>query len=354
MSRNVGFGGVLKILVLLAVIVVGSIKINSINFKSYSDMLARDELDEAQTQTPESIRTPSKTGNAQTPSVTAFPEATPETTGHVSQKPSETFAAPSPMPTAQPSPSPTPDVIESDDVVVQPGEAFIDFSSAGLGHIYCAFNTKKYTLLMTEHNGVIEYTDIKHDGTLERVSLTMGSGNYSVVIYENVSGNSFRTIEAASFTAMIENEHMPYLLPTTMVYYESSMQCIQTASWLAANESTPEDKAEAIYRWVVENVDYDFDIYGTLEAGYIPDAEYTFLNKRGICYDFAVLFAAMCRSQQIPCKVAHGYSDNVTGFHAWNEVYFGGQYHIVDTSTDSQIDQLPFVRQEGYYPEKYS
>ena len=49
---------------------------------------------------------------------------------------------------------------------------------------------------------------------------------------------------------------------------------------------------------------------------------------KGICYDLASLFAAMCRSQGVPCKLTNGYVGNV--YHAWDQVYVNGAWQNID------------------------
>ena len=55
------------------------------------------------------------------------------------------------------------------------------------------------------------------------------------------------------------------------------------------------------------------------EAGYIPDIDNTMKTKKGICFDYASLMAAMLRSQNIPTKLVVGYSGDA--YHAWISVY---------------------------------
>ena len=61
---------------------------------------------------------------------------------------------------------------------------------------------------------------------------------------------------------------------------------------------------------------------------YIPDTNLVLEAGRGVCCDFASVFAAMCRSQGIPCAVATGYRNG--GYHAWNFVYVDGEWLPVD------------------------
>lgn len=89
-----------------------------------------------------------------------------------------------------------------------------------------------------------------------------------------------------------------------------------------------------VYReWIIQNISYDYScntlFYQTFDVN-------TVLQKRtGVCFDYACLFAAMCRSQDIPCYVLDGtYRTDNTFRHAWNRVYADGQWWSVDTTRD--------------------
>lgn len=112
------------------------------------------------------------------------------------------------------------------------------------------------------------------------------------------------------------------------------------------------DKALAIHDWVCDNIYYDSDsITGsTNTAPYI--ATDVLETKKAVCLGYANLYAALCRSIDIPCNVVTGYALGVTegkekewnesnlssdeSNHAWNEVYTDGRWVIVDTTWDSK------------------
>ena len=63
--------------------------------------------------------------------------------------------------------------------------------------------------------------------------------------------------------------------------------------------------------------------------------------KSGICYDYASLLASMLRSQGIPTKMAKGYANTSSVYHAWNEVYLSDEdrWVVADPTYDAYMVQ---------------
>lgn len=95
------------------------------------------------------------------------------------------------------------------------------------------------------------------------------------------------------------------------------------ATELTASSDTTEERAMAVYRHIARYFSYDYDLYHAVLAKeithYTPDPLQTLNARKGVCYDLAVLYAALLHSQGIPVKVVKGYFDGV--YHAWNSVY---------------------------------
>ena len=108
-----------------------------------------------------------------------------------------------------------------------------------------------------------------------------------------------------------------------------------------------EKKASILWNYMIKNHKYDFEKLDKLSPGYIPVVDQTYIDKKGICYDFSALYAAMLRSQGTPAKLVKGYAPkNAVGYHAWNEVYDVSQkkWVVIDSTYDLQIfDRNPKV-----------
>ena len=110
-------------------------------------------------------------------------------------------------------------------------------------------------------------------------------------------------------------------------------QTEELADKICAGCETDEEKVLAFYNWIIANLAYDYDCYPLFQYF---DVRKTLQTKQGICFDFSHLFAAFCRSQNIPCYAVDGvsYKDSAAR-HTWNRVYYDGTWWNVDITTDN-------------------
>ena len=125
---------------------------------------------------------------------------------------------------------------------------------------------------------------------------------------------------------------------------------VELANEICIDCCTNEEKVEAIYKWMIYNFEYDYDCQPFIQYFNVHK---TLTTKKGICYDFSHLFAALCRSQNIPCYVVDGDKrENVQYHHTWNRVYFNDSWWNVDITFDTiQIqnkDELYGFREINY------
>ena len=110
------------------------------------------------------------------------------------------------------------------------------------------------------------------------------------------------------------------------------MSTVELADEICDDCDTDEEKVKAIYEWMIHNFEYDYE--------YNPVVQYFNVRKtlstlKGVCYDFSHLFAALCRSQNIPCYVVDGDKrDNAQYHHTWNRVCFDGSWWNMDVTFD--------------------
>ena len=102
---------------------------------------------------------------------------------------------------------------------------------------------------------------------------------------------------------------------------------------ICADATTDKEIIAAAYNWILHNLTYDDDYKPAYQCF---NVKRTLSLKSGICYDFANLFAAICRSQGVTCYCINGYRrDNVNYQHAWNRVLFDGVWWNMDITFDT-------------------
>lgn len=101
--------------------------------------------------------------------------------------------------------------------------------------------------------------------------------------------------------------------------------------------TTDQEKIEAIHNYIVENIEYDNSKYATLDSTYVPNPNQVLSAKSGICYDYASVFAAMSRSLDIPTKLVKGYKNDITEYHAWNQVLINGEWLTIDCTYNATL-----------------
>lgn len=173
------------------------------------------------------------------------------------------------------------------------------------------------------------------------VPLSCGMGTYEIKICKNKKEDSDsyylidkKYIQVSEYEALEAKESS-----NEKVYYDDSFEAVKMARALTTNCKSDKEKLEKIYKYIVENYTYDYNKLNEKETGYTPDIEQVYRDKKGICYDYAVLLAAMLRAVGVKAEVVIGYV-NTSGqlsCHAWNKVFIGENksYMIVDTTTDA-------------------
>ena len=110
-------------------------------------------------------------------------------------------------------------------------------------------------------------------------------------------------------------------------------QTEEIADEISSGCKTDEEKVQAFYQWMIVNFEYDYDADPLFQYF---DVRKTLRTKQGLCFDFAHLFAAFCRSQNIPCYAVDGVSHKDSAArHTWNRVYYDGAWWNVDITTDN-------------------
>jgi transglutaminase-like putative cysteine protease len=215
---------------------------------------------------------------------------------------------------------------------------YVDIDRVNDGIVGISYNGEADTRYkVTISMGSEQYSYDYFGSGIEYFPLQNGSGNYKVSFLENISGTKYRVIFTKNINADIKSDTMVFLQSIQNVNWNSEMAAIDLAEELVEGLTNDKDKIEAIYLYIVSNIEYDYEKLSTVDSRYVPDIEDTLKSKKGICYDYSALFASMLRSQGIPAKLIKGYTDKVDGYHAWNEVLIDGQWVVIDTTYDAIV-----------------
>jgi hypothetical protein len=178
--------------------------------------------------------------------------------------------------------------------------------------------------------------DVENGKFQENIWFTQGTGNYSISIMVHEQDRKY----SYGPTLNVENkgEVNKYLSPTKHVESDDE-EIVKLAQEITNVNETELEKAQAIYGWVTEHIVYDYDKYSKHQNSDYDNnygAVYTYETKKGVCYDYATLTAALARAVGIQTKVVKGEGSvgSFKGLHAWNEMYITekSQWIPVDTT----------------------
>lgn len=111
-----------------------------------------------------------------------------------------------------------------------------------------------------------------------------------------------------------------------------------TAQKLFGHLAPGYDRVMAICDWIHSHVDYKI---GSTNA--TSTARDVFLQRAGVCRDFAHLGITFCRALNIPARLVVGYArfqDPPPDFHAVFEAFLGGRWIVFDPTRMSPVHEL--------------
>ncbi|MCY6370637.1 transglutaminase-like domain-containing protein [Clostridium ganghwense] len=152
-----------------------------------------------------------------------------------------------------------------------------------------------------------------------------------------------------SFKIVIKNDDTESLSNSgkTIVYYngvtlsegiKSNKDVDQFARELVKDRKNTYEKSKHIYNWVGKNIDYDYEKVDKIlrnDFSVKSGAINTFNSRKGICFDYACLYAAMCKANNIKVRIITGEGFNGSNWvsHAWNQVYISEENIWINVDT---------------------
>ena len=211
-------------------------------------------------------------------------------------------------------------------VVYQKGGSVIDASNASKGYVMVKQSGVSKRLKVQIVMGDKKYNyDLNNAGNYEAFPLQMGNGTYKIRIMQNKEGNTYFELFSAQINVTLDSSYAPFLAPSQYVNYNASSATIKKAFDLCSKSTTDVEKLTVVYNWIINNITYDTQKAATVQSGYLPNVDSILQSKKGICFDYAAVMAAMLRSQGVPTKLVVGTVSAADLNHAWNEVYLEGK-----------------------------
>lgn len=201
-------------------------------------------------------------------------------------------------------------------------KAIIDYSNTKDGYVMVSWigGGDSKIKVRIEGSNQTQYTyDLKRDGNYEVFPLSDGNGEYTVKVFRNTTGTKYATVLSQTMNVTLTDEFAPFIRPNQYVNYNEDSDVVQLASEKCLGVTDNLKKVEIIYNFVVDTLTYDKEKAKTVQSGYLPNVDEILELKKGICFDYASLMAAMLRSQNVPVKLVVGYTGKA--YHAWINVW---------------------------------
>ena len=221
------------------------------------------------------------------------------------------------------------------------GKLVIDCSNMDKGYVMVRVSEASkhaFKIRVGFGKGQLSY-DLNSNGDYETFPLQLGSGKYEIALFENVKGNKFSAEGKVTLNVQLNDENAAYLVPNQYVSYELWTSAVQKSDEICTNPA-PSEVYKAVTGFMADEFQYDFARAKKVSSGQLPDIDYCYDNRMGICQDLAAVTACMLRVQGVPAKLVIGYAGKY--YHAWTVVVVDGKEVFFDpTNAVGAIDVDP-------------
>ncbi len=177
---------------------------------------------------------------------------------------------------------------------------------------------------------VVHPIEVTEDSFQTDIKLRFGLGKYTVWV-----GDGPRRFDGRiRFQVINDLEKDTRYLAASAFVDSTHPDIIALANSLTTPEMSEMQKLEALHRWVIENISYDYQAFLRQENILVP-ASQTMATGLGMCRDYSFLLAALSRAIGLPARVVYGEAGSNgwdTHLHAWNEIMINGEWVTVDAT----------------------
>ena len=230
------------------------------------------------------------------------------------------------------------------------GKLTVDCSNMSEGYIMVKTNketSKRMKVQIATAGAKLNY-DIDNTGEFEVFPLQFGSGKYQVSLFENAGGKKYSKEGTVKLSVKMENELSCFLYPNQYVSYTEDTECVKQSLKMCKDMTDQKEIYKTICSYVLANFNYDFIKSVTVKPGQLPDIDYCWENKMGICQDLSALTCAMLRVQGIPARLMIGTVG--ANYHAWVVAVVDGEEKFFDPTAElSGSGKTDTYTTERYY-----
>jgi transglutaminase-like putative cysteine protease len=187
-------------------------------------------------------------------------------------------------------------------------------------------------MIVTDRELALEHYHDAFGNLCSRMTLPAGSTKISCdfVIEDDGVPDPQTPAAIQHDVADLPSEVLMYLMGSR--YCDTDLLC--GIAWgLFGNVPEGWGRVQAIVDFVHQHLTYGYQY-----ARATRSAHEAYLERVGVCRDFAHLAVALCRCMNIPARYCSGYLGDIgippvdipMDFHAWFEVYLGGEWHAYD------------------------
>ena len=114
------------------------------------------------------------------------------------------------------------------------------------------------------------------------------------------------------------------------------------AGYLQQNHTGPTSQLRVLYNWIKSNIRYDKDsaMYFNWSVDHDTKIASTLRRRKGVCENFASVFADIANRLNIPSYVVHGYPSyadkNKDNSHSWVALQLNSDWYLCDPTWDAQ------------------
>ena len=213
-------------------------------------------------------------------------------------------------------------------VVDSNGNMTVDSSHADQGYVMIRVTnpTKNRMKLRVTYGGGQLMYDVNSEGEFEAFPLQLGSGKYEFSMFENVKGSKYSAAGKVTLTVELVDPNAAYLVPNQYVNYNILTEAVKKSDEIGSGATR--GTYDAVCNFISSEFAYDFVRAATISPGELPDIDYCYENRMGICQDLSAVMVCMLRVQGIPARLVIGYADKY--YHAWTVTVLDGEEIFFD------------------------